>query len=66
MIVPEGSKVEIGGVKGGKGLRAYLAIRGGFLGIPTYLGSKSTSMALGGYQVNHSVTFPIFKTKILP
>ncbi|KAJ7208843.1 allophanate hydrolase subunit 2-domain-containing protein [Mycena pura] len=35
---------------GGTGLRTYLAIRGGFPSIPAYLGSKSTSMGLGGYQ----------------
>ncbi|KAI0065226.1 urea carboxylase [Artomyces pyxidatus] len=32
------------------GLRVYIAVKGGFPGIPTYLGSKSTSMGLGGYQ----------------
>jgi allophanate hydrolase subunit 2 len=32
------------------GLRTYLAIRGGFPLIPKYLGSKSTSMGLGGFQ----------------
>ncbi|KAJ7641859.1 allophanate hydrolase subunit 2-domain-containing protein [Roridomyces roridus] len=32
------------------GWRTYLAVRGGFPGIPRYLGSKSTSMGLGGYQ----------------
>ncbi|KAJ7601111.1 allophanate hydrolase subunit 2-domain-containing protein [Mycena floridula] len=33
-----------------EGMRVYLAVRGGFPGIPEYLGSKSTSMGLGGYQ----------------
>lgn len=37
------------------GLRAYLTIRGGFPNIPAYLGSKSTSMGLGGYQVQISL-----------
>ncbi|KAG6836661.1 hypothetical protein H0H93_005208 [Arthromyces matolae] len=32
------------------GFRVYLAVRGGFPGVPLYLGSKSTSMGLGGYQ----------------
>ena len=31
-------------------MRAYLAVQGGFPEIPTYLGSKATSMGLGGYQ----------------
>jgi len=51
LIVQAGSKLDIGGVIGGKGLRAYLCIRGGFPEIPEYLDSKSTSMGLGGYQV---------------
>ncbi|KAG1903472.1 carbamoyl-phosphate synthase L chain, ATP binding domain-containing protein [Suillus fuscotomentosus] len=34
----------------GPGFRIYLAIRGGFPEVPQYLGSKSTSMGLGGYQ----------------
>lgn len=34
----------------GPGFRVYLAIRGGFPEVPQYLGSKSTSMGLGGYQ----------------
>ncbi|RDB19014.1 putative urea carboxylase [Hypsizygus marmoreus] len=32
------------------GLRVYLCIRGGFPNVAHYLGSKSTSMGLGGYQ----------------
>ncbi|KAF9076878.1 allophanate hydrolase subunit 2-domain-containing protein [Rhodocollybia butyracea] len=32
------------------GLRTYIAVYGGFPHIPKYLGSKSTSMGLGGYQ----------------
>ena len=31
-------------------MRAYLAVQGGFPEIPKYLGSKATSMSLGGYQ----------------
>ncbi|KAH8104150.1 allophanate hydrolase subunit 2-domain-containing protein [Phellopilus nigrolimitatus] len=46
IIVPAGSKL----TGSGGGLRAYISILGGFPGIPTYLGSKSTSMGLGGYQ----------------
>ncbi|KAI0740923.1 hypothetical protein C8Q76DRAFT_791301 [Earliella scabrosa] len=34
----------------GAGMRAYLAVRGGFPGIPKYLGFKATSMCLRGYQ----------------
>ncbi|OBZ73034.1 putative urea carboxylase [Grifola frondosa] len=41
--------VVVGTIKNA-GFRAYLAIRGGFPEIPLYLGSKSTSMGLGGYQ----------------
>lgn len=33
------------------GFRLYLSIRGGLPNVPVYLGSKSTSMGLGGYQV---------------
>jgi len=55
VIVPSGGKllVQAPSVTGAlsPGLRNYLAIRGGFPGIPQYLGSKSTSMGLGGYQV---------------
>ncbi|TCD67501.1 hypothetical protein EIP91_012306 [Steccherinum ochraceum] len=55
--VPAGVKVVIGGPKADAdaalpsgGLRAYLLVAGGFPGIPTYLGSKSTSLGIGGYQ----------------
>ncbi|KAJ8496229.1 hypothetical protein ONZ45_g12534 [Pleurotus djamor] len=51
--VPAGKRVEIRDqvvVSKRVGFRAYLAVRGGFPGIPEYLGSKSTSMGLGGYQ----------------
>lgn len=50
VVVPSGSKVVIRSVKD-KGFRVYMAVRGGFPDIPQYLGSKSTSMGLGGYQV---------------
>ncbi|KAG6830082.1 hypothetical protein H0H87_009295 [Tephrocybe sp. NHM501043] len=33
------------------GFRVYISIRGGLPNVPPYLGSKSTSMGLGGYQV---------------
>ncbi|KAI0631868.1 urea carboxylase [Trametes polyzona] len=48
-VIPAGGKLVIGNAKG-TGMRAYLAIRGGFPEIPKYLGSKSTSLGLGGYQ----------------
>lgn len=55
--VPTGSKLAINGAVGdssqGGGLRAYLTIKGGLPGIPGYLGSKSTSMGFGGYQVSY-------------
>lgn len=38
------------------GFRAYICVRGGFPNIPPYLGSKSTSMGLGGYQVHSSAS----------
>ncbi|KAF8550790.1 AHS2-domain-containing protein [Imleria badia] len=37
-------------VVGGEPSKVYLAVRGGFPKVPQYLGSKSTSMSLGGYQ----------------
>ena len=54
--VPAKSKVTITGPSNksdlsGGGLRAYILIAGGFPGIPEYLGSKSTSLGFGGYQV---------------
>ncbi|KAH8094908.1 allophanate hydrolase subunit 2-domain-containing protein [Cristinia sonorae] len=52
--VPAGAKVVISGPKEGKetggGLRGYLLIAGGLPGIPEFLGSKSTSLGIGGYQ----------------
>ncbi|KAH9475545.1 Putative urea carboxylase [Psilocybe cubensis] len=52
LLVPEGSTVDIEAsmTNATAGFRVYLAIRGGFPDVPTYLGSKSTSMGLGGYQ----------------
>lgn len=50
IVVPAGGKLAIGTIKG-TGFRAYVAVRGGFPDVPRYLGSKSTSMGLGGYQV---------------
>lgn len=53
LIVPEATTLEISAntERGIGGLRSYLAIHGGFPNVPQYLGSKSTSMGLGGYQV---------------
>lgn len=53
LVVPAGAKLTIGGLRSDEegGLRAYLLIAGGFPSIPKYLGSKSTSMGSGGYQV---------------
>lgn len=51
LSVPAGAKLNIGTIEG-SGFRAYLAVKGGFPDIPEYLGSKSTSMGLGGYQVS--------------
>ncbi|KAI0808367.1 urea carboxylase [Fomes fomentarius] len=49
IAVPAGGKLVVGTMQG-TGMRAYLAVKGGFPEIPRYLGSKSTSMGLGGYQ----------------
>ncbi|PIL26818.1 hypothetical protein GSI_11079 [Ganoderma sinense ZZ0214-1] len=49
IIVPAGAKFAVGTAQQ-TGMRSYLAIRGGFPEIPKYLGSKSTSMGMGGYQ----------------
>jgi urea carboxylase len=56
VVVPAGGRLVLGVVKE-RGMRAYVAVRGGFPGIPKYLGSKSTSMGLGGYQVRGSYAF---------
>ncbi|KAJ7698255.1 hypothetical protein B0H17DRAFT_1129781 [Mycena rosella] len=52
IIVPAGGNLSLSARPGNSstGLRTYLAIRGGFPSIPKYLGSKSTSMGLGGFQ----------------
>ena len=54
MIVPSNSTLVLKARplnRNSTGFRNYLCIRGGFPDIPVYLGSKSTSMGLGGYQV---------------
>jgi allophanate hydrolase subunit 2 len=53
LIIPPGGVVRIMAKQGGEGggLRTYLLVRGGFPGVPLYLGSKSTSVSIGGYQV---------------
>jgi len=50
LLVPAGKRLKLGSVT--KGCRAYLAVKGGFPTIPSYLGSKSTTstLKLGGYQ----------------
>ncbi|KAI0046085.1 urea carboxylase [Auriscalpium vulgare] len=55
LIVPAGSVVEVAddeeySTDAGGGFRVYIAVKGGFPGIASFLGSKSTSMGLGGYQ----------------
>lgn len=52
LVVGEGERLLVGAVEAG--MRVYLAVRGGFPEVPRYLGSKSTSMGLGGYQVPFS------------
>lgn len=47
--IPAGGKLVIGTAQGA-GMRTYLAIKGGLPDVPLYLGSKATSMGLGGYQ----------------
>ncbi|GBE85595.1 Putative urea [Sparassis crispa] len=49
VVVPARGKLAMTTAKE-PGFRAYLAVRGGFPEIPPYLGSKATSMGLGGYQ----------------
>lgn len=56
IIVPSGGVLRLGakptsGNPPTTGSRVYLSIRGGFPDVPRYLGSKSTSMGFGGYQV---------------
>ncbi|KAK7023327.1 urea carboxylase [Favolaschia claudopus] len=51
IVVPAGSELIISSkTESSCGLRTYLAVRGGFPQIPTFLGAKSTSMGFGGYQ----------------
>ncbi|EPQ53370.1 hypothetical protein GLOTRDRAFT_117321 [Gloeophyllum trabeum ATCC 11539] len=51
VVVGAGGKLVVKGAgKGGRGCRAYVAVRGGFPDVPKYLGSKSTSTGMGGYQ----------------
>jgi allophanate hydrolase subunit 2 len=53
IIIPAGAQLSLSAkADHSGGLRTYLAIRGGFPIIPTYLGSKSTSMGFGGFQVS--------------
>lgn len=54
VVIPAGKTLQIKAKtedEGKGGLRTYLSVRGGFPNVPKYLGSKSTSMGLGGYQV---------------
>ena len=58
--VTKGGRLRVGGPVAngegnGGGLRVYVAVRGGFENIPVYLGSKSTSIGVGGYQVSDLV-----------
>jgi urea carboxylase len=50
LTVPKNAVLDIAGLPS-PGFRVYLAMRGGFPEVPQYLGSKSTSMGFGGYQV---------------
>ncbi|KAG6875088.1 hypothetical protein C0992_005252, partial [Termitomyces sp. T32_za158] len=54
ITVPSSGKlkleVEVETEKPDSGFRVYICIRGGLPNVPVYLGSKSTSMGLGGYQ----------------
>jgi urea carboxylase len=49
LTVSKNAVLDIAGLPS-PGFRVYLAMRGGFPEVPQYLGSKSTSMGLGGYQ----------------
>lgn len=50
LLVPAGGVVKLGLVS--KGCRSYMAVKGGFPSVPSYLGSKATTttLKLGGYQ----------------
>lgn len=65
IVVPRGGKlrlaVDMNNAVSATGFRAYLTIRGGFPRVATYLGSKSTSMGLGGYQVSAAQTLFLAK-----
>ncbi|KAF8998396.1 urea carboxylase [Cyathus striatus] len=53
LVVPAGGTLDVEDTLEGKssgGFRIYIAFKGGFPSVPAYLGSKSTSMGLGGYQ----------------
>ncbi|KAG9312717.1 putative urea carboxylase [Chiua virens] len=52
LVIPAKGTLEVGGEgrETSNGFRVYLAVRGGFPEVPQYLGSKSTSIGLGGYQ----------------
>ncbi|KAF8901326.1 urea carboxylase [Gymnopilus junonius] len=54
IVVPPEGKVDIRAKalapENSNGFRVYVCIKGGFPDIPAYLGSKSTSMGLGGFQ----------------
>ncbi|KXN84654.1 Putative urea carboxylase [Leucoagaricus sp. SymC.cos] len=52
VVVPAGGTVTISmkEVNESGGLRVYVLIKGGFPHVPRYLGSKSTSVQIGGYQ----------------
>jgi allophanate hydrolase subunit 2 len=66
LVVPADTTLDINVnmERGGGGLRSYLAIHGGFPNVPKYLGSKSTSMGLGGYQACTLSTSLNFNSKI--
>ncbi|KAF8876279.1 allophanate hydrolase subunit 2-domain-containing protein, partial [Infundibulicybe gibba] len=50
IVIPSGAILRLEAKSDSSGCRSYLAVRGGFPGIPAYLGSKSTSMGFGGYK----------------
>lgn len=65
IIVKQGQRLKLGKVSG-RGLRAYLAVKGGYPEIPEFLGSKATApeLAFGGLQgrklqVNDILALPV-------
>lgn len=65
LVMRAGETLHMGMIGGGEGgYRAYLAVRGGFPEVPSYLGSKSMSLGVGGYQVRRVVfrssLYPVF------